>query len=171
MGFGDLPEDLKNIVSSYAYDCKWGTVEKDLEMCEFVRGMHISPVFTRDVMWSKKYREYRMNPFQMFEPIQNYTGSWADYFDWHSVQELLWRLDFRRRFVRLVHSRMEWRLLFNTTWQNIEHFDNFYRFLLYTRVPCFKPLWKPCGFNCLKTYRSPFLSARWFLECDHIMRD
>ena len=139
MGFGDLPKDLKNIVSAFAYDCKWGTVETDLKMCEFVREMNISPVFTREVMWSAKYREYRQNPFEVFEPIRNYTGSWADYFDWHSVQELLWRLDFRR-------------------------------FLLYTRVPCFKPLWKPCGFNCLKSYRSPFLSARWFLECDHGMR-
>ena len=143
MGFGDLPEDLKNIVSAFAYDCKWGTVETDMKMCEFVREMNISPVFTREVMWSAKYREYRRNPFQEFEQIQTYTGSWADYFDWHSVQELIWRLDFRRKFVRLVHSRMEWRLLFKRDWRNIEMLDNFYRFLLYTRVPCFNPLWKP----------------------------
>ena len=73
MGFVDLPEDLKNIISAYAYDCKWATVVKDLVMCEFVREMHISPVFTREVMWSAKYREYRVNPFQVFEPIRPAT--------------------------------------------------------------------------------------------------
>ena len=164
MGFKALPNDLKNVISSFAYDCKWEITEKDLEMCQTVLEMEISSVFTRNVMWSAKYREYRLNPLIEFEPLQNYTGTWADYFDWHAVQEFLWRLDFRRRFVKLVHTRTEWRLLFKQSWQNIMLLDSFYRFLLYTRVPCFKPLWKPCGFNCLQSFNSPFLSARWWLE-------
>ena len=164
MGFDELPKDLKNIVSAFAYDCEWKIVEKDLEVCKLVREMELSGVFTRYVMWSAKYKEYIPNPFVAFEPIQNYTGFWGDYIDWHAVQELLWRLDFRRKFVKLMRSREEWRSLFRNDWRTILLFDNFYRFLLYTRVPCFKPLWKPCGFNCLQTYRSPFRSARWWLD-------
>ena len=171
MGFGGLPKDLKNIVTAFAYDCQWEIVQKDMRMCEMVHTMDLSGVFTRQTMWSDKYRDFIPSPLYEFEPIQNYTGSWDDYIDWHAVQELLWRLDFRRKFVKLVHSRREWRVLFKMDWRSIVLFDNFYRFLLYTRVPCFKPLWKPCGFSCLKTYRSPFLSARWFLECEHVMRD
>ena len=34
MGFDDLPMDLKNVVSEFAYDCTWKTVEKNLETCE-----------------------------------------------------------------------------------------------------------------------------------------
>jgi len=164
MGFEGLPKDLKNIVSAFAYECKWEIVEKDLDTCKMVKEMELSGVFTRSVMWSAKYRAYIPNPLIEFEPIQNYTGSWADYIDWHVVQELMWRLDFRRKFVKLVHSRQEWRALFKADWRNITLFDNFYCFLLYTRVPCFKPLWKPCGFDCLKSHRSPFLSARWWLD-------
>jgi len=164
MGFEDLPLDLKNAISAFAYDCKWKIVEKDLETCETLQKMEISSVFTREVMWSVKYSEYRSSPLVEFEPIQNYTGCWADYIDWHSVQEFLWRLDFRRRFVKLVYTRGEWRLLFKEDWQNILLLDAFYRFLLYTRVPCFKPLWLECGFNCMKSWRSPFRSAQWWLE-------
>ena len=164
MGFDGLPKDLKNMVSEFAYDCKWEIVKNDLEMCTTVQEMDISSVFTRNVMWSHKYQAYLPNPLFEFEPIRNYTGSWGDFFDWHAVQEFLWRLDFRRRFVKLVHTRREWRVLFKNDWKNILMLDSFYRFLLYTRVPCFKPLWKPCGFKCMKSFRSPFLSARWWLE-------
>ena len=164
MGFEELPNDLKNIVSAFAYDCTWEIVEKDLEMCKTVQQMGLSTVFARNVMWSSKYVAHIPSPLIKFEPIQNYTGAWADYIDWHAVQELLWRLDFRRKYVKLVHSREEWRVLFKLDWRNIVFFDNFYCFLLYTRVLCFKPLWKACGFSCLSSYRSPFRSARWWLN-------
>ena len=164
MGFDDLPNDLKNIVSSFAYDCKWETVVKDLKTCEEVQKMQISGVFTREIMWSFKYNEFIPNPLWTFEPIQNFTHTWSDYIDWHAVHEFLWRLDFRRKFVKMVHSRTGWRLMFKESWRNIEKFDSFYRFLLYTRVPCFKPIWLPTGFNCLKSYRSPFLSGRWWVD-------
>jgi hypothetical protein len=164
MGFVHLPKDLKNIVCSFAYDCSWGIVEENLKQCGTVKAMQIHPVFTRQTMWSLKYQEYLPSPLIRFEPIQNFSHNWQDYIDWHAVQELLWRLDFRRKFVKLVHSRREWRKLFKENWANIVLFDGFYRFLLYTRVPCFKPLWKPCGFNHLKSYRSPFVSARWWLS-------
>ena len=164
MEFTDLPKDLKNVISAFAYGCKWEIVEKDLKMCETVKNMEISWCFTRDVMWSHKYMEYIPSPLICFEPIQNFTGSWSDYFEWHSVQEFLWRLDFRRRFVKLMYSRREWRLLFKKDWKNILMLDAFYRFLLYTRIPCFKPLWEPCGFNAIKSFRSPTVSARWWLE-------
>ena len=164
MGFNELPIDLKNIISAFAYDCKWHVTENDLEMCEKIKSMDLSSVFVRDVMWSKKYKEYLPCPLKVFEPISNFTGDWFDYFDWHSVQEFLWRLDFRRRWVKFANSRCQWRTAFVENWQNIKTFDDFYRFLLYTRVPCFKPLWNPCGFNGLKSYRSPHVSARWWLE-------
>jgi hypothetical protein len=164
MKFLELPKDLKNIVSGFAYDCKWEIVEENLRVCKEIRKMQISIVFTREIMWSAKYRDFIPNPLRVFEPICNFTGLWADYIDWHAVQELLWRLDFRRKFVKLVNSRKEWRELFRVSWRNIEQFDNFYNFLLYTRVPCFKPLWEPCGFDCLKSFRSPYLSARWWVH-------
>ena len=163
MGFEELPTDLKNVVSAFAYDCKWEIALKCLQTCETVREMDVSAVFTRDVMWSQKYKEFRPNPLTAFEPIQNFTGTWEDYVDWHAVEELLWRLDFRRKFVKFANSRLEWRTSFRQNWKSIEQFDGFYRFLLYTRVPCFKPIWEPCGFNCLTSYRSPYVSARWFL--------
>ena len=171
MGFQELPKVLKNIVAEFAYDVKWEEMENDLVMCERLRRMEISSVFTRQIMWSKQAREYIPNPLTSFVPIRHYTGFWSDYIDWHAVQELLWRLDFRLRFVRFINTRREWRRSFKKNWENIKVFDHFYRFLLCTRVPCFKPLWKRCGFNCLKSYRSPCVSARWWLNCEHYIDD
>ena len=164
MSFEDLPSVLKSVISGFAWDCNWEMVEKDMNMCKEIECMDISAVFVRDVMWSQKYKTYLPSPLKEFEPICNYTGSWADFFDWHAVQEMLWRLDFRRKFVRIINSREKWRRILSHDWRNIVCLDEFYRFLLYTRVPCFKPLWKPLGFSCMQSYRSPFLSARWWLE-------
>ena len=168
MDIFEFPIDLKNVISAFAYDCKWETVVKDLNTCQELEKMVISPVFLRKMMWSTKYIDFIPNPLICFEPIQNYSGSFADLVDWHAVQELLWRLDFRRRFVKLVNTREQWRTLFKKDWRNIESFDAFFRFLVYTRVECFKPLWKTTGFAALASYRSPFVSARWWLDSGFI---
>jgi hypothetical protein len=164
MGFEDLPNDLKNIVSDFAYKCKWETVENDLKMCKTIEKMDLSIVFVRNVMWSSKYQKYMPSPLIKFEPIRNFTNSWGDYIEWHAVKELIWRLDFRRMYVRWLYTREQWRTKLKENWKEIEVFDGFYKFLLYTRVPCFKPIWKNSGFNSLKTHRSPHVSARWWLD-------
>ena len=164
MGFDGLPKDLKNVISDFTWACKWETAEKDMKTCDEIVDMQISPLFLRSFMWSNRYREYMPCPLVAFEPIQNFSGSWSDFVDWHVVQDLLWRLDFRRKFVKLVYTRAQWRRMCREDWRNIEKFDAFYRFLLYTRVPCFKPIWKPCGFTGLKSYRSPCVSAQWWLD-------
>jgi hypothetical protein len=164
MGFDGLPKDLKNVIADFTWQCKWEMAEKDMNTCEEITRMQISPVFHRHVMWSNRYHSYIPNPLKKFEPIRNFTNNWSDFVDWHAVQDMLWRLDFRRKFVKLVHTRDEWRRMFAADWRSIEKFDCFYRFLLYTRVPCFKPIWKPCGFQGLKTFRSPYTSAQWWLS-------
>lgn len=165
MGFNDLPKDLKNIVSQFAYQCSWETVEKDMQTCKEIKEMEISHIFTRRMMWSCKFNKYMPNPLLEFQPICNFTSSWGDYFDWHSVQSFLWRLDFRKRFVRmLVRTREEWRLSFKRNWRNIQLFDDFFHFLLYTRISCFKPLWQKVGFREIQSVRSPYISANWWLQ-------
>ena len=61
MGFKDLPNDLKNIVSDFAYKCKWETVENDLEMCKTIKKMQISDVFVSVEKW------YRCLDFDIFQ--------------------------------------------------------------------------------------------------------
>ena len=164
MGFDALPLDLKNIVSDFAYSVSWLHMVRDLKMCEIVQEMDISGVYLRHDMWSTRYGSHRPNPLRCFEPICNYTGLWKDIIDWHAVKELLYRLDFRRKFVKVGGTRAEWFGKFQRNWLSIGTFDSFYRFLLCTRVPCFKPLWRPVGFSCLSSWHSPYVSARWLLE-------
>ena len=161
--FHELPTDLKNVVCDFAYCTPWDLVRKDLEMCAELQEMDISPVFTRKGMWSTFYKEYLPSPLVKFEPIRHF-GEWRDYIDWNAVQEFLWRLDFRRRFVRTISTRDGWRARLKKNWRDIKIFDDFFRFLLYTRVPCFKPIWKPVGFHAIKSYRSPMYSADWWLQ-------
>lgn len=164
MGFVALPKDLKNMICAFAYDSDWELVKKDMDVCFEIKTWDITPLFVRDVMWSRKYRQYIPSPLKKFEPIANFTGEWTDYIDWHTVQELMWRLDFRRKAVKYVGSRQTWRTMFKDDWTSVQVFDSFYRFLLYTRVPCFKPLWSTIRFDHLKSYMSPVVSARWWLE-------
>ena len=41
MDIFEFPIDLKNVISAFAYDCKWETVEKDLITCEEVQKMNM----------------------------------------------------------------------------------------------------------------------------------
>ena len=162
MGFHDLPLDLKNVVCDIAYGCKWESVKESLEVCESIKKMDLAPVLLRETMWSNVYVSQRPSILTEFEPIENFSKCWAEVIDWSVVQELLFRLDFRRKFVRLVFSRCEWRALFKQDWRNIQVFDGFFRFLMYTRVNCFKPLWQRIGFRQLKNeYRSSLISLWW----------
>ena len=164
MSFEELPEDLKNVIFDFAYTATWKTCEKDLKTCEEIEKLNVPHVFTRDLMWSVKFLEYIPSPLDVFEPIQNFTGSWYDYFDWHTVKEFLWRLDFRRKCVKFPYSREQWRQLCAKNWRNVSFFVDYFNFLLCSKAECFKPAWKILGFNCLQSLRSPHISAHWWLH-------
>ena len=160
MTFLNLPLDLKNVVCDFAYECNFETVENNVAECILLNKMEISSVFLQNMVWSVRDYRYIPSPLRVFEPISAFRG-WAHLIDWDAVFELLWRLDFRRKCVKLVKSRDEWDNLFKEDWRNIYVFDSFYRFLLYTRVPCFKPLWSSVGFGCIKSYYAASRPLWW----------
>ena len=156
MGFSKLPNDLKNVICSFAYDATWETVKKDIGTCIRIKQMDLHPLFLRDLVWSPRSLDFEVSPIYIFNPIQWFRGSWETIFDWHVVRECLWRLDFRRRSVKSLLSRREWVRCFEEDWANIQLFSDYFCFLLYTRVPCFKPIWKDIGFQCLRSYGRAF---------------
>ena len=164
MSFERLPKVLKNLVCEFGFGVDWETTHSNLEMCEKIASFHISPVFLRLQMWSWSHGNFLPNPLVVFRPIQQFTGRWSDMIDWHAVNELLYRLDFRRKFVRVAGTRHEWFQKFRNNWLNICLFDSFFRVMLHSAIPCFKPTYQEQRFNCLGTFRSPFWSARWILE-------
>ena len=84
--------------------------------------------------------------------------------DWHAVNELLYRLDYRRKLVKLGGTRTEWFDMFKKNWMNVRVFDAFYRIMLHAPFACFKPTFERQRCNQLSTMNSPFWSARWLLE-------
>jgi len=162
MRFSNLPKDVKNIVCGFAYDQNWEKTASSLRICLETKKLHISPVFLRLQMWSWTYLAFIPSPLYVFEPIHNFTGRWADMVDWHAVNELLFRLDYRKSIVRIAGCRKDWYKKFTTNWLNIRLFDSFYRILLHSGFNCFKPTYMHQGANCLGT--GPMLSARWLLE-------
>ena len=164
MRFSNLPKDVKNIVCGFAYDQNWEKTASSLRICLETKKLHISPVFLRLQMWSWPHGAFLPSPLEVFEPINRYTNRWSDMIDWHAVNELMFRLDFRRKFGKVGGTRDQWFCKFRLNWTSIHLFDAFYQVLLYTQVPCFKPLYLPQGFNCLSSWHSPFQSARWILE-------
>ena len=164
MGFNRLPKVLQNLVCEFAFGCNWEETETSLQMCERIAGYDISPVFLRPQMWSWSYGAFIPNPLYCFEPIGRFTGRWGDMVDWHAVNELLYRLDYRRKFVKVGGTRHEWFVKFKANWLNIRLFDSFFRVMLHSRVACFKPTYEQQRFNCLTAANSPYWSARWLLE-------
>ena len=164
MGFEELPTDLKNLVCGFAYAQNWSKTKSSLQTCEKIASYNISPVFLRLQMWSWAYCAFLPNPLNVFEPICQYTGRWSDMVDWHAVNELMHRLDFRRRIVRMGGTRRQWFRKFKENWLNIVQFDTFYRVMLHSGVKCFKPTYEVVRLEQLSEFRSPFQSARWLLE-------
>ena len=162
MSFDQLPKVLKNVVCEFAFGCKWEETVSSLKMCETIASYDISPVFLRLQMWSWTYGTFMPNPLYCFEPIRRFTGRWSDMIDWHAVNELLFRLDYRKSIVRIAGCRKDWYKKFTTNWLNIRLFDSFYRILLHSGFNCFKPTYMLQRANCLGT--GPMLSARWLLE-------
>ena len=89
---------------------------------------------------------------------------WSDMVDWHAVNELLFRLDYRRRLVKIAGSRKDWFRKFRENWLNVRLFDSFYRVMLHRQQECFKPIYATERFSCLGQMSSPFWSARWLLD-------
>ena len=164
MSFETLPFELKNIVSDFAFKCKWSETKKSLEMCDKITDLGISPLFLRRKMWSWSYGAFLPSPLYAFEPIERYTGRWADLVDWHCVNELLFRLDYRRVIVRAGGTRHEWFERFRLNWLNIQFFDTFYRIVVTSGLPCYKPIYQNIGASQLTSWNSPVMSARWVLE-------
>ena len=164
MSFPKLPKVLKNVVSEFAFGCGWAETNRNLQMCEKIAAYHISPVFLRPKMWSWKFRTFLPSPLDVFLPIRQYTGRWSDMIDWHAVNELLYRLDYRRRLVNLGGTRNEWFDMFKKNWMNVRVFDAFYRIMLHAPFVCFKPTFERQRSNQLSGMNSPFWSARWLLE-------
>ena len=164
MSFVQLPKVLKNVVCEFAFVCNWCETEKSLQMCETIASLDISPVFLRLKMWSWKFRSFLPSPLMVFRPIRQFTGRWSDMIDWHAVNELLYRLDYRRSLVRAGGTRHEWFDMFKKNWLNVRVFDTFYRIMLHAPIQCFKPTFEQERFAMLSGMNSPFWSARWLLD-------
>ena len=164
MSFEQLPKVLKSVVCEFAFACNWAKTDSSLKMCEKIASYNISPVFLRSQMWSWSYGEFLPTPLDVFLPIHQFTGRWSDIVDWHAVNELLFRLDFRRKVVQVGGTRHEWFQKFRENWLNICLFDSFFRAMLHSTIPCFKPTYRVRRFESLGTFNSPFWSARWILQ-------
>ena len=164
MSFKQLPTELKNLVSDFCYKTHWAETTKSLDMCHQIKNLGISPVFLRLQMWSWAALQYLPSPLFVFRPINRFTGQWSDIVDWHAVNELLFRLDYRRRVVNIAGTRHEWFSKFRENWLNIRLFDSFYRIVVRSGMPCFKPLYERQRVDQLSSWNSPFTSARWLLN-------
>ena len=163
MSFDALPNDLKNLVSGFAYSTNWSQTEADIEMCIQIIDAHISPMFLRQQLWSWPYRSFLPSPLVSFQPLNQLTGRWSDIVDWNVVNELMFRLDYRRSLVKVGGTRSEWFAKFKSSWLQICLFDAFYRLLLQSDCPIYKPTYTSLRCQQLGG-NSPIYSARWVLE-------
>ena len=68
----------------------------------------------------------------IFEPISAFL-SYRDLFEWDTVYNKLWQLDFRKRVVKSLGSRGRWHLRFALDWKTIMDFAMFLNIVMKRR--------------------------------------
>ena len=138
--FTDLPEDLMNLVCSFAYCCKYSQVYYSLT--QYLKILCYSPPkpMMKRRLFSLVTSEHIPNPLLVFEPICN-IGTYRDLFDWNFVYLEMWKLDFRRAAVRCYGSRAKWHVRFALDWNYLLEFCMFHRALLL--LPASYNIFKP----------------------------
>ena len=138
MTFCSLPTELQDVIVGFCWKITFAELLEELETLELIKSWNIDPLFVHRALTKLLGWRSQVTPLQVFEPICDF-GGWCRLFDWPMVEEVLFRMDFRKRMVNCRGSRDHWHHLVITDWKEIYCFSEFYKDLLVSHgVP-----WKP----------------------------
>ena len=149
MSYELLPNDLKNLVAEMCWDITARQLQNNLQTCTEICDWKLHTVFLKQKVYCRRTRRYMDSPLRVFRPISWFGNSWRTLFDWNVVNEFLHRLDFRKRVVKKMGSRMEWVLLISN-WRNLLLLDTFFKILLHVSEDPFKPTYRAERFSGIK---------------------
>ena len=138
--FGDLGEDLSNIVCQFAFQTSYRVVFYSLKTYMQIKHFDLPKKLIHQTLFSTKHHRFMHSPLVVFEPIDSFDG-YRSLFNWNEIYYMLWQLDFRRANVKAFGSRGRWHLRLTLSWTAILEFTIFYKEL--TTLSSSKPIYKP----------------------------
>ena len=136
--FGDLGEDLTNIVCQFAFETSYREVFYSLKTYMQIKYFDLPHHLIHQRLFSPKHLRFLVNPIHVFEPIASFDG-YRSLFNWNEIYYMLWQLDFRRAKVKAFGSRGRWHLRLTLSWTAILEFIIYYRELSSIPAPIYKP--------------------------------
>ena len=127
-----LNEDLLDIVCAFAFDSTYCDVFYSLKYYLLINWFNVPRTLIRPRIFSFKYLRVLESPLVLFEPITAFL-SYRDLFEWDTVYNKLWQLDFRKRVVKSLGSRGRWHLRFALDWKTIMDFAMFLNIVMKRR--------------------------------------
>lgn len=150
--FHSIPTDLQNLIVEFCWSITAQRFLSNLKTCTEIKNWKLHPMFFKLNVWCVHKRRYVANPLRVFRPIMWFGNIWRLVFNWECVEEVLYRLDFRKGGVREMGTREQWsRRLRN--WRNILYFDGFFTLMALLTNP-FKPTFRTQRFEGCSFERS-----------------
>ena len=151
MSFFRLPLDLQNLITAFSWEITSKRLLNNLKTCTEIKNWKLHPMFLKLQVWCVRRRRYVANPLRVFRPIL-WFGNRRCIFNWTCVQEVMFRLDFRKNGVREMGTREQWisRL---RNWRNILYFDGYFTLMAMLQSP-FKPTYRTQRFQGVSFERS-----------------
>ena len=138
MTFKSLPTDLQDVIVDFCWEITHAELQEELKTIELIKSWIVDPLFLQKKLTPIRGWRSQPTPLRVFEPI-NVFGGWHRLFDWMMVDEVLFRLDFRKKVVNYLGTREHWHGLVTKDWMNFFNFSEFYKGVMKS-VPI---PWKP----------------------------
>jgi len=138
MHFQELPTVLQDIVCDFAWQTEWEHVEANINQLFRIKEFDLPPIFFRPYIFYAENMRYELNPLHVYAPVFDLLSL----FNRHRIHELLYKLDFRKRDVKCLGSRLRWMKLMDNDHESILQFGMFYKMLLSTRQNIWTPTYR-----------------------------
>lgn len=150
--FHSIPTDLQNLIVEFCWSITAQRFLSNLKTCTEIKNWKLHPMFLKLNVWCVHKRRYVANPLRVFRPIMWFGNIWRYVFNWECVEEVLYRLDFRKNGVREMGTREQWSKRLRN-WRNILYFDGFFTLMALLPNP-FKPTFRTQRFEGCSFERS-----------------
>ena len=107
MCFSDLPDDLQDIVVGFCFEIRTKELKRDLETIFEIKSWKLPPRLLPNLVFCTETCGYVPHPLTMYRPMSHFRNK-LRLFDMFRVMDVLHRLDFRKRSVRVMGSRWDW---------------------------------------------------------------
>ena len=107
MKFSALPLDLQDLVIVFCFGIRYEELKCDLQIISEINKWRLPPSILPRTIFCPETYHYELHPTIMYRPLAHFSSKlWL--FNMLRIREVLDRLDFRKREVRVMGSRWVW---------------------------------------------------------------